>query len=101
LCGEEMLAGLQWLGLEAPETLAASPPCRQGRATLPFRVAPSNSVRAAPPVLPSTMNVRRTPATWRRLPSMPAPYRTPSLPILSPTAATRTASSGALPAAPG
>ena len=36
LCGEEMLAGLQWLGLEGPETLAASPAVPAGAGEIAF-----------------------------------------------------------------
>ncbi|MEG1329071.1 MAG: selenoneine synthase SenA, partial [Janthinobacterium sp.] len=36
LCGEEMLAGLQWLGLEAPESLAASPALPPGAGQIAF-----------------------------------------------------------------
>ncbi len=39
LCGEEMLAGLQWLGLEAPESLVCQPglAARRGRDRLSWR----------------------------------------------------------------
>ncbi|OEZ48702.1 iron(II)-dependent oxidoreductase EgtB [Janthinobacterium sp. MP5059B] len=36
LCGEEMLAGLQWMGLEAPESLAASPALPPGAGEIAF-----------------------------------------------------------------
>src|SRR5450830_1909021 len=36
LCGEEMLAGLQWLGLEAPEPLSASPALPPGAGAIAF-----------------------------------------------------------------
>ncbi len=101
LCCEEMLTGLQWLGLEAPQCLSSSAVLPPGAGEITFPGKTTNWARRAGPGLPSTMSLRLTAATWRRFPSMLAPYQMPSLPILSPMAATRTASSGARPAAPG
>lgn len=36
LCGEEMLAGLQWMGLEAPESLSVSPALPPGAGEIAF-----------------------------------------------------------------